>query len=444
MFRWFPAPIWILAVIAAAPACCCAGSDRPAAVVQAADPPGPPTRDAAEVIKRFDFDERPLGNYEETPLHWVHVTGPGLPRYSAGRLDERIGHEAPPSFRLDVQGGHVCYEYRGNDLAIVPDTDYVVVAHVRAEGLQHARALLHAYLIDRTGERISGSDSLSPQVGSQAASGGEEPWQRVEAAIAGDFPDAHALRLELWVVQPDAWRPPDPSEPDPVIRQDVRATVWFDDILICRLPRVRLGLSSAGGIVAPGETAALVLDVHNVSPDALVTELTVRDSAGRTRLSDHHPTPGMADAPVELPLPALEPGLYVAQLDLAGRGQTLISRTVQFAILPALPAVGASRFGFGADLGGWPGGDVAAVSRLLRELGCGTARIGMPMTTTLDGESQQAYVDGLRELARKLLGDRIAVVGVILSPSAAARRSLAQSTRDMLAGEPRCELWLAW
>lgn len=92
-----------------------------------ADPDQPTSRAAAEqagpsrYVKLFDFDERRLGNYEDTPMYWTRFAGEGLPNFSNGRFDDRVGHAAPPSFLFTVRGGNIGYEYAHTDLAILPD-----------------------------------------------------------------------------------------------------------------------------------------------------------------------------------------------------------------------------------------------------------------------------------------------------------------------------------
>ena len=73
----------------------------------------------------FDFDERALGNYDDTPMYWEQLRGDGFPAlYAKGRFDDQVGRDAAPSFRLDIATGNVAYEYRNLDLTVVPESDY--------------------------------------------------------------------------------------------------------------------------------------------------------------------------------------------------------------------------------------------------------------------------------------------------------------------------------
>src|SRR5262245_13354819 len=47
------------------------------------------------VVKHFDFNETPLGNYESTPMQWRAHVGLGFPQYLEGRFDPSLGHDNP-------------------------------------------------------------------------------------------------------------------------------------------------------------------------------------------------------------------------------------------------------------------------------------------------------------------------------------------------------------
>ena len=389
------------------------------------------------VVKRFDFNERELGNYDDTPMYWQQVTGAGMPRYSGGKIDDECGHDAPPSFRYHLQGGSICYEYDHSDLTIVPGADYQVVAYVRAVGLEHANAFLNTYLVDRLGERIAGSERVSELVGSLSADARDEPWQRLETTLSGDFQNAHALRLALWVMQTRDWQPPAEPSLDPIIRQDSNANIWFDDITVYRLPRVRLGLSNAGNLVLPGEATDVVLDVHNSSPWPLSVHLSITDAEGREVHSEDHEAPPHSTAPLRAPLPPLEPGLYTCSLELCGGGESHMYRQVRFAVLSKLPATSGAIVDFGVDLGRWPGeGDAEGIAELAEELRCGSVKVGVPMLAEQDRGTLPPYVDEIGDLARALIAHRIVTIGTFLPPTVAHQDRPAVTAREMILSSP--------
>lgn len=451
-------------IIAGLAAVCCAQL----AAAQVSGPPADatdvPQLDGAHhpefyrLVKRFDFDERALGNYEDTPLYWTQLRGPGLPTlYARGQIDDDVGHEAAPSFRLDIQTGNVAYECRHPELAVGSSSDYLLIGYVRAENLRYARAFVAAYFIDRFGQRIPGSARVSQLV---AATGRQpEPWQRVQLALPGDFPTADALRIQFWILQNYTWRERDPAAVDPIVRRDVYASAWFDDFTLYQTPRLHLRFSEPGGLVLPGEAATLIVEANNAGSQPLNAELNVTDGAGQVYQMDQiavpaWPGPGVVSpsAPasepsnppagadplatggslaVEVAVPELPPGFYQAHLALRGGSETLLERTLNFVVLPDLPPV-QPRPDLGVDLGCWQHGPTAGVQRLLSTLGCGAAKLGLPMLGELDTPEKSAYFRQLGDLLRELASHRIDVTGVILSPSAGTNPEHGDSTRDLV------------
>lgn len=389
------------------------------------------------VIKRFDFDERPLGNFEETPMYWEQLSGAGLPRYSDGRFDDQIGHDAPPAFRIDLRGGSTCYEYRFSDINVLPGADYRVSAYVRCVGLEHSRALLQIYIVDRFGERVEGSDRISRIVSPMGTSPETEPWQRLEAVVSGNFPDAFALRLRLWVLQDYAWHDPAAGSIDPIVRQDVSGTVWFDDVVVYRLPRARLHLSTDGNIVQVGETPRLKLDLHNSSPHPVATELEVLNASGESVFSEQSEVPAHATHPLETELPPLPTGLYDVYLYLHADGERYRYRSVRFAVVPTLPEVWPPPSEFGIDFAGPPRADRDGAVALARELCCGAIKIGVPVAGVLDVSTARQQYDDVRALAHDLIRNRIDVTGVL--ETAAGESSGADEANVDLLRTPNAE-----
>lgn len=255
--------------------------DGDAAGRQPSDPAAPerdaPT-DIYRLVKLFDFNERPLGNFEETPMHWQKLRGAGLPAYSKGVFDDEVGCAAAPSFRLMAQTANVGYEYRAMDVPALANTDYFIVARIRTRDAVYSRAFVSAFFIDRFGERVPRSERVSPLIGSKTDDG---TWQRVEIGLPGEFREAYSLRLQLWLVQNIVWQEPAAGAADPILRRDVHATAWFDDISIYRLPRTRLRFAGAAPVVEEGEPASFEVAIDNATPTGLSATITITDEFGR-------------------------------------------------------------------------------------------------------------------------------------------------------------------
>lgn len=416
------------------------------------------------LVRKFDFDERAAGNFEDTPMYWVRMRGPGLPPFATGVIDDAVGHTAPPSFRLSIQTGNVGYEYRNLDLMVLPHCDYFVVGHIRAVGLEHSRAFLAAYLINRFGERIAGSERVSDLV--QSTGRADEPWQRVSLALSSDWPDAYALRIQVWLLQSYVWRDSGPPELDPIIRRDVYATAWFDDLQVYRLPRARLRFTNPGGIVAPGASEAFVLDVNNTFAQQLTTELTIADvdgrvvhtqvfemsAAGGTGVPDRAQSapaaassrPGTAAtvahleraaATMEAPFPALPPGLYDVRLRLRGAGDALMDRFTRVAVLPELPGSVERAAEFGVDLGAWPDVDPAGALALLDQLGCGSVKIGIAAAAPGETARVSEQLARISSLVALLTENRLEATGVMLASASTSGEAASPTWRVVRDGD---------
>lgn len=404
--------------------------------------------DLYRLVKLFDFDERDDGNFESQPMHWVKLKGPGLPFDAVGKFDHKHGHPAAPSFKLEFSLDNVAYEYQKADLTVEPESDYFVSAYAQVENLSHARAFIGAYLVDRFGDRIPGSARISNMVGSVSVEASQEqPWQRLELNMVGDYPDAYAMRLQLWVLQPYVWQEPPSGAIDPIVKRDRLGIARFDDIRIHRLPRARLRFSSPAGLVRAGAREAFLLEVNNATTQPLQAGLAVTDvqgiirhthtmevpsrfSSAARRVAGHAPS-APDRAVLELPIPDLPPGVYEAALTLRADEDVLLERHKRFAILPPLPPRGPPFLDLGVDLGRWRRGDVAGVRDLLDELHCGAVKVGVPMIGALNTAERGSYFEELTQLLRVLAQDRIDTVGVILTQSAAV---------DPRGGEPTSRL----
>jgi len=392
---------------------------------------GPP----GNVIEKLDFDERALGNYEDVPMHWHQLEGEGLPSYNRGSFDESVGCDAAPSFRLDLAYGNVGYEYRNDNLAVIPRADYVVEAQVRSRGLRYARAFVVAYFADRFGNPIESSRRVSRLMGGAAA---DEPWQRVTIELPGRQPEAATLRLQVWLLQRYVWRGAEQAALDPVVRQDVEAAAWFDDIRIHQLPRFGLRLSNPAGVVVAGERETIDTEVYNATPHRLALHVRINTDGGvEARTKDTALLPFEAGE-MRVPVSDLPPALYYVDAELrivrdgggseevapaevnprgaASAADVLLRRRTTFVVLPELPAASGAP-DLGIDLGQWDGGDARGAAVLVQELGAGSARIGLPALGAIDSAAKADYLAGLNDLLRELGSARIATIGVLTAPA---------------------------
>lgn len=386
------------------------------------------SNNSAELVRLFDFDERTRGNYEDTPMHWERLDGPGLPAYSAGRFDDTLGHTAPPSFVFHVRGGSVAYTYNQDDLILEPRSDYEVQVFVRAQHLAHARAALLVYFRDEAGRRITGSERVAAYSGADTA---PEDWQKLSIFLAGRQATMVRLGLELWVLQDYAWLPPDGA--DPIQPQAMDARVWFDDLAIRRVPRVRLGPATAGGIVVEGNAPHLLMEVQHGLPAALTAELVVHGADAAPRFTQAYSfIPGKPHVQ-EVALAPLPVGRYTATLTVSADKDVLLTRRTVFVVVPD-DAAPLHADDLGVDLGVWTDADPNAAVALLDDLSVGVVKIGLPLAsaddpTTALGQRQVGL------FARALAASGKQAVGVIVPPAIDSTND-AHPLANALAHEP--------
>lgn len=242
-----------------------------------------PTRPALadrRIVKHFDFNEEPLGNFDPIPMAWRPHAAPGFPAYLTntpeGAFDRAIGAvSGPPSFVLRLNGGSLAYHYaqpvdnKGLDIAVRPGSDYLVVAYVRTDSLANARTWMSAYLLDRQGNVIPGTEHRSPLIG---GNGRLTDWQPITIALRGDDPEARYMGLSVWLAQSQVWD----ERPRPlhaIETQDIDAVAWYDDITVYRLPRVALRCPRPGHVFTSHEP--VILETQVTDPDGLNLRATL-------------------------------------------------------------------------------------------------------------------------------------------------------------------------
>lgn len=401
-------------------------------------PTSAPAASADGTIRVFDFDERPLGNFEDAPMHWERLTGPGLPAFARGRFDDEVGHAAPPSFRFDLRGvnSNIGYQYERPDLVLEPGCDYRVSAVVRADRLVQARAFLALQLLDVSGAPLPDGVAVSNLIRTNP-DGPTGEWQPVE--IDFSTPDAFAVRLRLllWVVQAHVWRPPAENQVAPITLQDVAAEVWFDDVVVRRMPRMRIELSHGANVFREGAAARLRLRVGNAPASELTARLTLVDARGETVHADEQSLKGDGNIDAGFELPVLPIGRYGARIELRARSASFLSRGLCFAVTPALRPRPDAPADVGLDLARWLGPDPIRARDLLRELGARSVKLMVPIADDPFAPARARQAAAVRQLVRALIADRVETIGVLAPPLPMERGVLPGSLRARLASDLR-------
>jgi len=304
-----------------------------------------PPISSRRIVKHFDFDEKPLNNFGTVPMSWRRHGGRGFPLFLEGKFDEQVGHDASPSFRFDLDGGSLAYHYEGRDVAIRANSDYLIVLWIKTDALDAARAYFTAYLLDRKGKMIPGTERSSRLVGGTNA---PADWEPITVSLAGNVPGARYIGLSLWLTQERIWN----TQPKPmrhIEREDVKATAWFDDLTIYRLPLVTLNTSNPGNVFGPHERITLNTLVNDPDGLNLQADLVVKSADGQ--FVDKRKVlirSNEADPVDKITYNNLGVGLYDAKLTVWAGDTPLVWRSLRFArVAPRLssPVTTGRKFG---------------------------------------------------------------------------------------------------
>jgi len=251
---------------------------------------GPTARPEAarRVVRTFDFEEQ-SSNPFGWPRHWqraqngvrarsesgeqVEFHRPGFPSWNLAELDyESTAFTGIGSVMLPTRGGSTALRLEPGVIPVFPDADYLVTAHVRTHGLEHARARVEAVFLD---------EHLKPIESSRAAcepAASEDSWAPVEIELRGASNGAAFLSLELALLQPQqqgglipGYRPPP---------QDYSGAAWFDDVAVAQLPRIELSCPTPGSVFLSPEKPTLSVDIRDLTGEDLTAQITLIDRHG--------------------------------------------------------------------------------------------------------------------------------------------------------------------
>lgn len=404
--------------------------------------------DRRRLVRSFDFDEEGK-DFEPPPLpmYWTQYRGAGFPSYGHAAFDPRAGHEAPPSFRLQLDGGSVRCDFRTRLIEIVPNSDYIVFAWVRTEGIRRARAYLSAGYIDEAAfldsslktepgrpdaatpeiRLLPGSEVFSRRVGGPSENG---TWHRIEARLHGGVRTARYIGLSVWLAQSKTAAVDDPP--------DIYGSAWFDEITVFRLPRARLETSVAGNVFRHDETARLLVFLADPDGIDLRARLTVRDVEGVVHVDRELPVePASNNDPTDVPLPDLTTNLYEASLTVAAPTGVLAEESVRFAKLGPDAAWPTDREqagrGFGVSLSSPNRMPAASALRLVNALNAEWVRAPVWELASLSGDTSTTPSQGMEEFFKDLASHRHELIGWIGDDSGSESGHLL----DLLSSDPK-------
>jgi NPCBM-associated, NEW3 domain of alpha-galactosidase len=278
------------------------------------------------VLKTIDFEERQLGNNEDLPMHWIKISGAGLPHYVNGYLSNDRAHSGQYSFRFDLNGGSLVYRYDPMQLPVLVGARYHVECYCQTTVLPSARARLTAYFTDIDGHPLSSAIVQSHLYAAQADG---EGWQKLSVDLNADDPKAAYLAVELGLLQPALYAPSLLGD-HTLFPQDIHGSAWFDDVTIAQVPQVTLSSDRPGNVFRQSDPPQLSVVVNDLFTDDLQARLTLTNSDGvqvhqRSGAMDLAGAVNLGPTRKRLfvPLPHLPTGWYRAALEMTSHGRDL-------------------------------------------------------------------------------------------------------------------------
>lgn len=327
----------------------------------------------SRILKTFDFEEKPLGNFDIVPMFWNKVAGRGFPLYTGGRFDEKIFRSSGTSFRMDLDGGSVAYRLAPGMLPLNPNADYYIVGFVRTSGIKYARAEISAWFADENGQLIADSEVHTERY---ASSAGNNEWKLIYLFMPGMNPRARSLVLQMGLLQPQQLNTLKLGKFD-LFRQDIKGSAWFDDITIFQLPRLSIGTKVTGNIFQPGQRPEFDLTVSDLDKSSLKTSVDVQDANQRTIFSKQW---SLATDPGHpwtdtLKLDPLPPGFYTATLNVVDSAGMTTRRVCRFITLSALQDAAMRATDFAIDADNWPVDAWGDLPSVLSQAGVGLIKL---------------------------------------------------------------------
>lgn len=234
------------------------------------------------LVHQFDFEEKKLGNLESLPMHWKRVPGKGFPRYTTIGFDQKVFHSKTNSLKLQLNGGSAAIVLETGRLAVVPHAHYLLAAMVRTRDVLHTRARIAAIYVDQLGKPLTSTRRSS----NLTISNGR--WTPISVDMRIAPPSAAWLVIRLELVQPDQFKTRRLG-PHELIKQDIKAAAWFDDVSIYQLPQIDLHTQSLTNIIRQPQKPRLSASISDLVGDNLSAVIRVYDHAGNLIVSQKRP-----------------------------------------------------------------------------------------------------------------------------------------------------------
>jgi hypothetical protein len=191
-------------------------------VAIAPDPPIEARYPEAVTVFHCTFDASWDKNFDQWPDGWTRRQGQGFPHYVSIKTAKYPSPQDDRCLRIDLDGGAAAAY--SPPIEVDSLFGYVLEGYLKTEGLDHDRAYFSVTLLDAQRHRLETfySEKVRQTPG----------WKKLRLGpISPGSADARLAIIGLHV--------------QPQSREDLKGTVWFDDIWLGRLPRLALTTTGA-------------------------------------------------------------------------------------------------------------------------------------------------------------------------------------------------------
>lgn len=370
-----------------------------------------PFTTASDVV-RFTFEEDEDLDVDGLPDDWTRRRGPGFPAYVRCLVDNTHGRKSRQSLRVAINGGRLTYYSPFNNQfgRIDPAYDYVFRGFIRTEQLQHNAAVFSVSFLNARRQRLK-------RYVSKPVTGTHRDWQRLEIGPIEPPPKSQFVVIGCHVVHGE--------------RQDIRGDVWFDDLWLGKLPRLRLVSDARAHYLTPNKPIRINAEVSGLEtgvPFQLRMSLSdvaneiLEESAWPLQTNTGNPTAGVGQPiPVRWNLPARPHGYYFLTAHLERDGRLILVTETSIAVVD--PAVPQSNGEFGWSL---PHGlSRLPVDELAHVAGeAGINWLKLPLWKSIHGETNADPTD-IAHLLEKLADRSISPIGMLDEPPTELRSQFA-------------------
>lgn len=375
---------------------------------------------AATDVLKFTFDENEDREPDYQPDDWTRRHGPGFPFFVDAEIVTDHGHRDfdeehdDHSLHVAINGGRfaIYSPFQNAEGHIDPAFNYVFRGYVRTERLINNAAVLSISFLNARRQRLQ-------RFVTKPVTGTHREWVRVQIGPVEPHPDAMFVVIGCHVVHDE--------------QQDILGDVWFDDLWIGKLPRLKLLNTVRTRYLTPKDPIQInalvsglevgskftlkqsITDVFGNEIDSDNRKLELKQ-AERIRSEDRVKS-------IKWELPPQERGCYLLRTHLEREGKLMLLTETAIAVLdPAKPQPN-GEFGWSMPQGiGYLSRDELAF--VAGEAGVNWVKLPLWKSLHDDGELTPTETS---ELLEKLSDRSIAVVGMLADPPDDMRAQFARN-----------------